>query len=126
MVDDEASVRALVERVLTSAGYRVEVAASGDAALACWAGSAEPFDLVLSDVVMPGLSGLELAAHLRTDDPGQRVRLMSGFSEELLSREGVEADRILTKPFNAEALLAAVRDDLERPASGALGRVATA
>ncbi len=126
VVDDEASVRALVERVLTSAGYRVEVAASGDAALACWAGSAEPFDLVLSDVVMPGLSGLELAAHLHTADPGQRVRLMSGFSEELLSREGVEADRILTKPFNAEALLAAVRDDLERPASGALGRVATA
>lgn len=104
--EDEPSVRSLVQRVLTEAGHDVTLAASGDEALAIVHTAHRPFDLVLSDVVMPGLTGLELAARLRERDPEQRLLLMSGYSEDLLGEALGEV--VLPKPFTADGLRAAV------------------
>jgi len=111
VVEDERAVRVLVERVLGGAGYVVVAAACAEEALAVCALEA-PFALVLSDVIMPGLSGHELAARLRAQRPEQRVLFMSGYSEAPGSAEEGRDDRVLAKPFSHGELRAAVAETL--------------
>jgi PAS domain S-box-containing protein len=115
VTEDEDAVRLFVERVLTTAGYRVLTAAHGAAALAT-AKSLAHLDLLFTDVVMPGMSGVELAAQLTRSRPGLPVIFASGYSEEDGLREalGNNSAPYLAKPFTAETLLAKIREVLDR------------
>ena len=111
IVEDEAAVRDLVARVLDRAGYEVLAAEDGPAALRIVDSDPSPIDLVLSDVVMPGMSGIELVRELGVRRPDLRVLLMSGYTEEsVLQPEG--RIELLPKPFTDEELLARVREGL--------------
>lgn len=107
LVEDEATVRALAERMLNRFGYRVLSAASGQEALTVWQQHAETIDLLLTDMVMPGgLSGKELAARLAAERPHLRVIYTSGYSVDfqpggLRLEEGVN---FLAKPYNPQSL----------------------
>jgi two-component system, cell cycle sensor histidine kinase and response regulator CckA len=115
LVEDEGAVRRLAERALTRAGYTVLAASRGDEALQRVTTSSQPIDLLVSDVVMPGMSGRELADRLRARDPQLRVLFVSGYSEELVERHGVSGDdaAFLHKPFLPLDLTRAVRDALD-------------
>ncbi len=112
VVDDEESIRDLCARVLSRGGYDVITAPSGeDAIVQLTQGT---FDLVISDIRMPGISGLEVLERVKTAFPQTRVVLITGFgTPQMLTRARQSgADRILTKPFNPMELLAAVREIL--------------
>lgn len=112
VVDDEESIRDLCARVLTRAGYVVATAPSGEDAIVRL--QEEAFDLMISDIRMPGISGLEVLEHAKTTFPAIRVVLITGFGtpQTLTRARQSGADRILTKPFNPMELLAAVRESL--------------
>ncbi len=114
VVDDEESIRDLCARVLTRAGYAVVTAPSGEEAVVRLA--QEAFDLLISDIRMPGISGLEVLERAKATFPRIRVVLITGFgTPQMLTRaQQSGADRILTKPFNPMELLAAVRESLPR------------
>jgi CheY-like chemotaxis protein len=106
LVEDDASVRRLLAILLESAGYRVTAAADGAEALAIVAESQRRFDLLLSDYVMPGQSGLELANALRASWPELHVVLMTGHAEIPGSAvaELPRGAELLGKPFTREQL----------------------
>ena len=115
VVEDEEPVREMARRILSGAGYTVLTAAGGEEAAALFEQDPGGVDLLLSDVVMPGVSGPELAERLRARRPGLPVLYMSGYSEELVARRrraGGDVD-VLAKPFGGEALLRAVRRVLD-------------
>lgn len=102
LVEDEDMVRAVAERALTRAGYTVTAAADGDEGLAYVEQGAE-FDLVLSDVVMPGMDGPAMVREIRTRHPALPVLFMSGYAEEQLRKEIDIADvHFLPKPFTVQ------------------------
>ena len=111
VVDDDPAVRRLVTGVLDRAGHRVLQAADGAAALSLAGAESDPVALLLTDVVMPGLSGEAVAERLRDAHPDLRVVYMSGYSEEELEARGVRAvgSAYLTKPFTPEILSMVVR-----------------
>ncbi len=108
VVEDDNGVRRFASRVLEAAGYRVLVAPDGNAAVE--ASAHGTVQLLLTDVVMPGMSGRDVALKLSSAQPGIRVLYMSGHTDKGIVRDGVlEPDiEFLAKPFTAEALLAAV------------------
>jgi PAS domain S-box-containing protein len=108
LVEDEPGLRDIAQRVLARSGFDVTVAAGPDEAILAAGSMTEPIDLLLTDVVMPGMRGPELAIRLRSTRPGLRVLLVSGYAEEIV--EGARDDSLpfLAKPFSAESLLAAV------------------
>jgi PAS domain S-box-containing protein len=108
LVEDEPGLRDIARRVLARAGFEVTAAAAPDEAILAAESMTEPIDLLLTDVVMPGMRGPELAIRLRASRPGLRVLLVSGYAEEIV--EGARDDSLpfLAKPFSAESLLAAV------------------
>ena len=111
LVEDEAAVRELVERILRRAGF--EVISAPDALVAMrTAAEAGPFDLLVSDVVMPGMNGIELARELRATRPDLRVLLISGYTEEAVGRVGPDGLDLLSKPFTADELLGRIRQVL--------------
>lgn len=113
VVEDEAEVRAVVERVLSSAGYRVLTAGSADAAIALIAARAEPVDLLLTDVVLPGRDGVQLADEIAAR--GRRIRTMFMSGHPLGTQGFTHPGRdLLVKPFTPDALLRAVRSVLDR------------
>jgi two-component system cell cycle sensor histidine kinase/response regulator CckA len=116
VAEDEAAVRRLVEKVLKAAGYQVTVAANGHEAVAL-AGAMPKIDLLFTDVVMPGMSGVQLAATMTAERPSLRVVFASGYAGRELDREGEEPARIpyLPKPYTQEALLARIREALDNP-----------
>jgi two-component system cell cycle sensor histidine kinase/response regulator CckA len=113
LVEDDALVRSLVQRVLGSRGYRVT--ATEGSAEALEHAEREAWDLLLTDVVMPDISGPELARLLTRRQPALRVLLMSGYAkDEIIDRGVVSAGvALLPKPFTPERLLAAVRKSLD-------------
>ena len=113
VAEDDAMVRDLAVRVLRACGYAVTEAADGPSALAALREGARP-DLLVSDVVMPGLSGLELAEQARALHPALRVCLMSGYPRDDLRRRGVlrPSDRFLGKPITPRALAEAASEAL--------------
>ncbi|MCM2257754.1 MAG: response regulator [Vicinamibacteria bacterium] len=113
LVEDDPALRELIQEVLVEAGYAVQVAAHAEQALAVNSRSSP--DVLVTDVVMPGLSGLELARRLRERRPGLHVLFISGYSGDALAgRDGLEAGvRLLEKPFTPEALLRALRAALD-------------
>jgi hypothetical protein len=123
VVDDEADVCELARDCLVLAGYRVLEARDGEEALRIAEGHAEPIHLVLTDVMMPRLNGVELAGRLTRQRPDMKVLYMSGFAvvgaqTEQLSGPGLQpGDPILPKPFSTEALIRKIREVLDRPAA---------
>jgi two-component system, cell cycle sensor histidine kinase and response regulator CckA len=108
----------LVMRMLQDVGYTVEVAANGTEALALCANGLA-VDLVVTDVVMPGMSGPALASALRAELPGVPVIYISGYTEEMISaRGGLGTDtRMISKPFGIERLARVVHEALAEPSS---------
>ncbi|MEA2713534.1 MAG: two-component system, cell cycle sensor histidine kinase and response regulator CckA [Gemmatimonadales bacterium] len=119
VVDDEAAVRRFACRVLERAGYGVFEAIDGVEALELIQGQALVLDLVVSDIVMPRMNGVELMQALSVSRPGLAVILMSGYATTALSELGIVAPcSIVTKPFSAERLLAEVYRCIPRPGGG--------
>ncbi len=115
VTEDEDGVRELVRTVLEIGGYRVLAAASAREALALAETHRGPIDLVVTDVVMPGMSGVELARRLKATRPAIGILYLSGYTEEEVIRRGLLASsvRFLEKPFTPEALSAKVREILD-------------
>lgn len=115
VVDDEKDIRELVADVLKEGGYEVETASGGEEALSL--ARDNDFDLVATDLGMPGLSGWEVARGCREISPGIAVILLTGWGAVLDPREAEEAgvNRILKKPFDMGDLLQAVEELLQTP-----------
>ncbi len=115
LVEDEAQVRDLAARALRAAGYRVVEATDGRAAMAALEGMARPPDLLVVDMIMPGLTGRELWETIRPGCPGTRVLFMSGYSEDADLLAGVANHTVpfLAKPFTLAALRDKVREVLD-------------
>jgi DNA-binding response OmpR family regulator len=112
VVEDEQLVRDLVRRSLMRAGYTVMVAENGEEALAVSRAKLGPIDLVVTDVVMPRMNGIELVGHLQVERPGIRVLFVSGYATDILDvRGGLEpGTEYLQKPFTPSVLLDRVRE----------------
>ena len=113
LVDDEEGVRKLVQAVLQSNGYAVLEASNGVAALAAYEKNAHKIDMVLTDVVMPQMSGFELGKQLEQDAPGLKILYMSGYRDNVLGSGGQAPKAFLHKPFTPDVLLRKVRDVLD-------------
>jgi two-component system, cell cycle sensor histidine kinase and response regulator CckA len=115
VVEDEAALREVAGRILSAAGYRVLAADGGSQALELAAHHEGAIDLLVSDVVMPGMLGKELAERLVDSRPDTRVLYMSGYARPVLASQGTleEGVALLEKPFTAADLLAAVRERLD-------------
>jgi len=115
VLDDEADVRKMVAAMLTGNGYKVLTAENGDNAIKAFKKSKQPIDLLLLDVVSPGLSGPMVADRIAELQPGLRVLFMSGYgSTNVVQRYVVEKGyALLTKPFTEPQLAKKVREVLE-------------
>ena len=111
LVEDNDLVRAYAEGVLSDIGYRVISAASADEALAHLAEPAPEIDLVFSDIVMPGMSGIELARRVHKRHAGITVLLASGYSDDLIKGAASEF-RVMPKPYGPAELAEAVAASL--------------
>ncbi len=112
VAEDDAAVSAFVSRALTHRGHEVVAVGDGMAALAALA--TEPFELLLTDIVMPGLDGIALALKASKDYPRMKILLMTGFASERQRAHNLEAlvHRVVEKPFNLEQICAAVDEEL--------------
>src|SRR6516165_8204268 len=118
LAEDEQDVREIAREFLESGGYRVIEARDGIEAIALAAAHRSEIDLLVTDMVMPGMTGQELVARLQSELPGLCVVFMSGYSEHAAT-EMANADpsvRLLTKPFSRTALLRAAREILQSAA----------
>jgi len=117
LVEDAAAVRAAVRQVLERQGYTVLEAPHGNAALALATAHDGPIHLLLTDVVMPGLSGRQVADQLKQLRPDTRVLYASGYTDDAVVRHGVLEAGIayLQKPFTTGSLARKVRETLDRP-----------
>jgi CheY-like chemotaxis protein len=107
LVEDERPVRSTVRRLLERHGYQVLEAANGLDALELVTSRGGEINLVLSDMVMPGMGGVELAGRVRTMAPKLPVLLMTGYTEEAISRAGERPldEHIIEKPFTLTTML---------------------
>jgi CheY-like chemotaxis protein len=114
LVEDDDPLRQVIARVLRNAGYEVIEAANGEDALDRYAAHAH-IDLLITDVVMPKIGGLELAGLLCARDPRLRIVYMSGYSEALLTHNAARrCDAAwMTKPFSPSELLREARNGLD-------------
>jgi DNA-binding NtrC family response regulator len=121
VVDDEPMVVRAVSQILARMGYEVISAAGPIEAAARFAAAPESVDLVLTDVVMPDGGGRKLVQQLREREPALRVLFMSGFTghESIREDERQLPGPLLTKPFTAARLVAAVQDALDGDGDGA-------
>jgi CheY-like chemotaxis protein len=111
LVEDEESVRRLVRRILDGAGYNVLEAANGEQAERSFAEHGESIGLVVTDMIMPGMTGPELIGRLRTRTPALRALVMSGYTDQTtLATSGVDCSQaFLQKPFTGSELMRQVR-----------------
>ena len=118
VVEDAESVRKLVCAMLAQGGYRCLEAADGHEALKLMEDGPQSFHLVLTDIVMPGMNGVELAHHLNRIRPEVRVVFMSGYADDPLMEKIEDGALLLSKPFTASALLDAIRQSLNGDSGG--------
>jgi PAS domain S-box-containing protein len=107
LVEDDRPVRSTLRRLLERHGYRVLEASNGQDALSLVAARGTEIDLVLSDMVMPGMGGTELAGRVRSSSPAIPVLLMTGYTEEAITRAGDRPldEHIIEKPFTLHTML---------------------
>ena len=115
LIEDEDAVRAIAKRLLRRQGYVVLEATNGAEAMAIAAAYAAPIHLVVTDAVMPGIGGAEAVRRLREARPGLRALLMSGYTDDEITRRGMvtSAFPFIQKPFVPGAFASAVRDALD-------------
>jgi CheY-like chemotaxis protein len=110
LVEDDASVRRLTARLLEGNGYCVIEASDGADAIAAADRHDGPIDLLLTDVIMPGMSGLDLATVLLGARPGTRIVYMSGYPDDAVLRDDLGRVAFLQKPFTADGLATTLRE----------------
>jgi len=115
IVEDEPMVRSLASRVLQQYGYTVLIAEDAAEAMNTFQVQRSNIDLLLTDVVMPGISGVELSGNLLRQEPGLKILFMSGYVDNKLDLTGITGSphQFLKKPFGADALLRIVRQTLD-------------
>jgi PAS domain S-box-containing protein len=115
LVEDNDEVRSLLTTVLTDSGYTVMTAENGARALDVYDSHGGKFDLVVSDVVMPVMNGMELYRQLQKKNPEARVILMSGHTDQMVSVEDLDLNRVnlLSKPFPTAKFTATIREALD-------------
>ena len=122
VVEDDPQVRAGIVRMLRGWGYACVEAADGEQALTALAAHAGAVELLLTDLVMPGMDGRALAAEVRRRCPGVKTLLMSGYTEHAaVTTARADDEPLIEKPFSAAALSTALRRALvaEAPATAA-------
>ncbi len=127
LVEDDEQVRGILHRMLEARGYRVLAASAGEEALELADSADETIDLLLSDLVMPGLSGREVAEQLEAMQPDVLVLHMSGYTDDAVVRRGV-LDRkasFIQKPFSSDELDLRIRGLLDSDRSASADRVLT-
>jgi CheY-like chemotaxis protein len=116
LVEDEESVRQLVRETLESRGYTVLEAEDGEKALAI-ASSKDGIHLMITDVVMPGMNGQDLAREIVKSHPSTKVLFLSGYAEDTIRQQTLPAGTaFLQKPFTLQTLLRKTREVLGGPA----------
>jgi two-component system cell cycle sensor histidine kinase/response regulator CckA len=117
LVEDDARVRALAQGWLSRLGYRVHAYANGPDALAALGSMDHPIDLVVTDVVMPGMNGRVFSDHVKALRPAVKVLFTSGYGHDVIAHRGVlDADvEFLSKPYSLECLAERVRQVLGSP-----------
>ena len=121
VVDDSPVMRDVARRILADNGYQVTAVASGPEALAALTSRLDHIDVLLTDIVMPQMQGQELAAKVLALHPGTRVVFMSGYTQGLLSAQGVlePGSHMIEKPFSEGPLLAKLQEVLSAPVDNA-------
>ncbi len=116
LVEDDDNVREFVALSLESFGYTIVTAPDGKAALSLYLNRDSPIDLVITDVVMPEMSGRVLAEMLLASNPGQKVLFLSGYTDDAVVRHGILQANVafLQKPFTPEALSRKVREVIDQ------------
>jgi CheY-like chemotaxis protein len=116
VVEDEDTLRTLCERILGGLGYQVMPARNGAEAIALAQGYGDRIDLLLTDVVMPGMNGRELATQMVLHHPEMQVLFMSGYTNDAIGKHGVldEGVSFIGKPYTPLALARKVREVLDK------------
>ena len=119
VVDDEPDIRKLVAAMATQSGYSVITADSGEHALSILKNLKEPLELLITDVVQPGMSGPMLADKLVAMQPDLKVLYMSGYDNTMVVQKYVveKGHALLPKPFSAEEFYAKVKETLQAKAA---------
>jgi CheY-like chemotaxis protein len=117
LVEDEPGVRRIAARILVGKGYQVLTAESGEAALELLGNGGPPLHLLLTDVVLPGIGGRELADQALDLRPGLRVLFVSGYTDDVVLQHRLVTDEVhfLAKPYSPDALVHRVREVLDSP-----------
>jgi len=119
LVEDNEELRGSTKGVLQAMGYRVTVASDGERGLRVFEATPRDYDLVITDVVMPGMSGRELVDRIRWLQPEVKVLFVSGYTDNVILRHGIMEGEVdfLEKPFPADRLARKVREVLDRKAA---------
>ncbi|HVM84646.1 MAG TPA: response regulator [Candidatus Binatia bacterium] len=110
VAEDDQAVRDFVSRALAYYGHNVTTVPDGSAALAAL--SERRFDLMLTDIVMPGIDGVALAAQANKADPDMAVLMMTGFASEGQRANTAAVERVISKPFSLKEICSAVEEAL--------------
>ncbi|MFZ0390064.1 MAG: response regulator, partial [Calditrichia bacterium] len=118
VVEDEEGMRKLITDVLSAYGYRISTAENGSDALARYGDKLALFDMIITDVVMPQMSGKEFAQALKQISPRSRILFMSGYTDEAISKHGILDLEypFIQKPFAPLEIARKVREILDSPA----------
>jgi two-component system cell cycle response regulator CpdR len=105
LAEDDASMRGFLARALIKAGHVVVDVSDGEAAMSCLIDN--EFDLLLADIVMPGINGIDLARHANNDAPKLKVMLITGFAAVALKARGELSPtaKVMSKPFHLNTLV---------------------
>jgi two-component system cell cycle response regulator CpdR len=112
VAEDDQAVRDFVSRALAYYGHNVTTVADGSAALAALA--ERQYDLMLTDIVMPGMDGIALATQATKDNPDMSVLMMTGFASEGQRAQTHAVDRVISKPFSLKEICTAVEEALQK------------
>jgi CheY-like chemotaxis protein len=115
VVEDEKTVCEITVKILSDCGYNIIMTKNGEEALALWEKNKNQVDLLLTDIVLPGISGLKLAQRLLASKPELKVIYMSGYSEDVIAHYGsLDNDiSLIQKPFTSMILTKKVREVLK-------------
>lgn len=122
LVDDDDSIRMIVQRVLEKAGYVVLAASSAETALQVAEAHADPIDLIVADLMLPGVKGPKMVERLREQQPSIGVLYLSGYTDVMLEEAGMldARENLLEKPFGLAALMKRVRESIDAARAVAL------